>query len=124
MANAHQAGGTLLHDVLPAGFATVVQPDMTGTQCRVPGKGQLTLRREYPHPVVGFRVGRAQYKGGFAQIGPAGQRRHLCLGQIVRVTDHRQCIALKGFFGEDVDLLKWKCALHGDNPVRHGKYRS
>ena len=53
------------------------QPGLAGAQGRMAGEGQLPLRREDPHPVVGTRVGRRQEEGGLLHVRPVCEGGHL-----------------------------------------------
>lgn len=72
----------------------------------MPGKGQLSARREDAHPVVRLRRRRLQEKDRLAQVRPAGERGHRLVRQPVGGDHHRQGIALQGFAGKNVYLLE------------------
>ncbi len=76
----------------------------------VPSEGQLTARGEDADSVVSGRIGWRQHKGGFRQVGPVRELRHLGIGEAVGIEDYRHRIAECGLIREDVDLRK---ASHG-----------
>ena len=77
---------------------------MTGTERRMPGEGQLALRREDAHAVVRSGIGRRQQEGGFREVRPARQRGHTRFAQTFGGVDHRERISAERVLREDVDL--------------------
>ena len=70
------------------------------------GERQLVQGGEDPHPIIGPRVARFEYERGFAEVGPAGERRHALIAELIGAEHHRQRIALERNAAEDIYLLE------------------
>ena len=81
-------------------------PDITGTQGRVSGKRQFTVRRKNADTVIGPRILRFQQKGGFAEVCPAGKTVHFLIRHIICINHHRQRIAEQRYIRKNIDLVK------------------
>ena len=118
--DAHETDCALLHDLLALWGRARIQPDVAGSERRVPGERKLAMRREYPHTIVRGVIGRTQQERRLAEVGPIGEGRHLRIGERIRSDHDSQWISAQRLRGKDVNLVKRECCQCGRPPFVDG----
>jgi len=80
---------------------------MAATQRRMARERQFARRIEYPHAVIGVRIGRRKQESGFGKAQPLCQLEHLFGAEAICVMHHRERIAAQRTRTKYVDKIEF-----------------
>ena len=119
LANADQTGAALLDDLAGTARRTAgFEPRASRPERGVAGEGELALRVEDAYAVVRVRTCWLQEERGLREVGPARERCHLLIADVVGVVDDGERVALGDGGGEHVDLAELMHAANLPRPTQ------